>query len=245
MTRTPVGIAFATLLATAAFAQTSTTPRRTATHRPSKATSSAGEKPAAVPVNPADNPPNVPPVEGSPKPLYALRYVDSVVGTGDLASPRKWYSVRYTGWLTDGTKFDSSEDHPGKPFAFPYGARRVILGWDTGFEGMRVGGKRRLYIPYQLAYGEAGRPGIPPKADLIFDLELVAISDTDPNAAPEPTATQPPDSIPTTPPDTPPGTPPDTTKLPADSADPTKPTSASPPPSSNPRKPQTTPPPPK
>jgi len=241
MTRTPVGIALATLLATAAVAQTSATSspastpisRRPAAHRPSKATSSTAEKTAAVPVNPADNPPNVPPVQGSPKPLYALRYVDTVVGTGDPAVPRKWYTVRYTGWLTDGTKFDSSYDHPGQEsFAFPYGARRVILGWDTGFEGMRVGGKRRLYIPYQLAYGESGRTGIPPKADLIFDLELVAMSDTDPAAAP-PTPTE--SATP----------PPDTTKPATEPVDPTKPTSATPPPSSNPSKPQNAPTPPK
>lgn len=222
MTRTPAGVALAAILTTAALAQTSTSARRPATHRRAAATPSSATKPVAAPANPADNPPNVPRIEGTPKPLYPpIRYVDILIGTGDLAPPRKWYSVRYTGWFTDGTKFDSSEDHPGKPFAFPYGARRVIIGWDTGFEGMRVGGKRRLYIPYQLAYGEPGRPGIPPKADLIFDLELVAISDTDPNAAPDPAASQPPDTAP------------DATKPAAEPADPTKPTSTSPPPSSN------------
>jgi peptidylprolyl isomerase len=96
--------------------------------------------------------------------------------------------VRYTGWLTDGTKFDSSNDHPGaEPIVFPYGARRVIPGWDTGFEGMRVGGKRRLYVPYQLAYGDSGHPPvIPSKANLIFDVELVSQSDTPPQEKPEP-----------------------------------------------------------
>ncbi|PMY18315.1 peptidylprolyl isomerase, partial [Pseudomonas sp. FW305-3-2-15-A-R2A1] len=84
--------------------------------------------------------------------LYALRYIDIEVGTGPLAETRKFYTVHYTGWLTDGTKFDSSHDHPGgEPIVFPYGGRRVIPGWDTGFEGMHIGGKRRLYIPYQLA----------------------------------------------------------------------------------------------
>ncbi len=231
MTRTPAGIALAAILTTAALAQnptaqTPTTARKPAPHRAAATHTTAGRSAATVTTaNPADNPPNVPPVEGSPKPLYALRYIDTVIGSGALAPPQKFYTVRYTGWLTDGTKFDSSDDHPGKPFAFPYGARRVILGWDTGFEGMHVGGKRRLYIPYQLAYGEAGRPGIPPKADLIFDLELVAVSDTDPNTAPEPAASQPAE----------------TTKPPADSADPTKPTSTSPPPSSNPSTPQSNP----
>jgi peptidylprolyl isomerase len=135
-------------------------------------------------INPADNPPNVPKVEGASKNLYALRYIDVQIGTGELAKARQYYTVHYTGWLPDGTKFDSSHDHPGnEPIVFPYGARQVIAGWDTGFEGMHVGGKRRLYIPYQLAYGESGRPPvIPPKANLIFDIELVAQSDTPPQA---------------------------------------------------------------
>lgn len=173
-------------ITTASVAQTTTTPAKkttTATHH----TTTAAAKPAAPAANPADNPPGVPKVEGTPKPLYALRYIDITVGTGELAVPRRYYTVHYTGWLTDGTKFDSSYDHPGaKPFPFPYGARQVIPGWDTGFEGMHVGGKRRLFIPYQLAYGESGRPPvIPPKADLIFDIELVSQSETDPRLAPE------------------------------------------------------------
>jgi peptidylprolyl isomerase len=126
-------------------------------------------------------------VHGCPKLGYALTYVDTRIGTGDLALPKKWYTVQYTGYLaTDGTKFDSSYDHPDKkPITFPYGAHRVIPGWDTGFEGMRIGGKRRLYVPYQLAYGEIGRPPvIPPKSELIFDIELVSQSDTPPPQPP-------------------------------------------------------------
>ncbi len=116
-------------------------------------------------------------VNGTPQTLFALRYIDTLIGTGPLAVPRKWYTVHYTGWLEDGTTFDSSVDR-GEPITFPYGARQVIAGWDTGFEGMRVGGKRRLFIPYQLAYGEAGRPPvIPAKAMLIFDVELIGMSD--------------------------------------------------------------------
>jgi peptidylprolyl isomerase len=133
--------------------------------------------------------PNIPKVPGISKPLYTLKYIDTVVGTGPLAETHKWYTVRYTGWLTDGTKFDSSFDHPGgEPITFPYGARRVIMGWDTGFEGMHVGGKRRLFVPYQLAYGELGHPPvIPAKANLIFDVELVSMSDNPPESpAPAP-----------------------------------------------------------
>jgi peptidylprolyl isomerase len=172
-------------LTTAATAQTTTTttPKKPVVHH----TTTAAAKPAAPVANPADNPPGVPKVEGTPKPLYALRYVDTVIGTGPLAEPRKFYTVHYTGWLTDGTKFDSSIDR-GTPITFPYGAHQVIPGWDTGFQGMHVGGKRRLYIPYQLAYGEAGRPPvIPAKSDLIFDIELVDQSDTPPQPKPAPT----------------------------------------------------------
>jgi peptidylprolyl isomerase len=150
--------------------------------------------------------PSLPAGLGCPKILYALTYVDLKVGTGELAQPHQFYTVHYTGYLTDGTKFDSSYDHPGgEPITFPYGAHRVIPGWDTGFEGMHVGGKRRLFIPYQLAYGEAGRPPvIPPKAELIFDVELVSQSDTPP-APPPGSQVIPPQGRPTSPP---PGTPP-------------------------------------
>jgi peptidylprolyl isomerase len=122
------------------------------------------------------NPPGTPAVTGSVQSAYTLHYVDTRVGTGELAAPGKLYSVHYIGWLLDGTKFDSSYDR-GKPYEFTQGERRVIAGWDTGFEGMRVGGKRRLYIPYQLAYGEIGTGPIPAKAALVFDVELVAQSD--------------------------------------------------------------------
>ena len=121
--------------------------------------------------------------KGPSTPMYTLRYVDLVPGTGDPVKVPGYVTVKYTGWTTDGKKFDSSDDHPGQePITFLVGARRVIAGWDTGFEGMRVGGKRRLIIPWQLAYGEEGRPPvIPPKADLIFDIEVVGESDTPPN----------------------------------------------------------------
>jgi peptidylprolyl isomerase len=114
------------------------------------------------------------------KTAFALKYQDIEVGTGPLAEPLKLYKVKYTGWLAaDGKKFDSSEDHPGKePIQFPQGRGRVIPGWDQGFEGMKIGGKRRIFIPWQLAYGAAGRaPVIPGKSDLVFDVELVDVTD--------------------------------------------------------------------
>src|SRR5271170_7495738 len=153
----------------------------------------------------ATTPPNIPKVVGLPKPLYTLRYIDTKIGTGVPAEERKYYTVHYTGWLTNGTKFDSSFDHPGgEPITFPYGAHRVIMGWDTGFQGMHVGGKRRLFVPYQLAYGESGRPPvIPAKANLIFDVELVSMSDTPPQPKTPPAAPTAPESpqktVPTTP----------------------------------------------
>lgn len=177
------------LLLAAAMAATA----QTATHK-APATPPHAAAPARTAVPDAAPVSGIPAVPGVPKALYTLRYIDTVIGTGPLAEPQKWYTVRYTGWTADGTKFDSSYDHPGgEPITFPYGARRVITGWDTGFEGMHVGGKRRLFIPYQLAYGETGRPPvIPAKADLIFDIELVSMSDTPPEPpAPSAPATQP------------------------------------------------------
>ena len=140
----------------------------------------------------------IPRVSGDVRTAFALRYIDLARGTGDPTQPRKCFYAHYTGWLTNGTKFDSSRDtmpngQPRSPIAFPQGARRVIAGWDAGFEGMQVGGRRRLFIPYQLAYGELGRPPvIPPKAELIFDVELMAVADTLTSASPPPTTTAPP-----------------------------------------------------
>lgn len=197
-------------------AQTATTAKKPATRRTTTAARAPKSTPKAATVvpaaNPADNPASVPKVEGTPKPLYALRYIDTVIGTGPVAEARKFYTVHYTGWLTDGTKFDSSVDR-GSPITFPYGARQVIPGWDTGFEGMHVGGKRRLFIPYQLAYGESGRPPvIPAKADLIFDIELIDMSDTPPQPKPAPAP------VPETKPSTDPAAKPPTDTAPAGSA---------------------------
>lgn len=134
----------------------------------------------------------IPHVDGKPFTAFALQEIDIAQGTGAPALPKKCFYANYTGWLTNGKKFDSSLDpgpdgKPRDPISFPQGGRRVIAGWDAGFEGMRVGGKRRLIIPYQLAYGEVGRPPlIPAKSELIFDVELMAVADTLPRTEPVP-----------------------------------------------------------
>lgn len=124
-------------------------------------------------------PASIPPAPGAIHTQYTMRYIEVAMGTGALAEAGKVFSVHYTGWLVDGTQFDSSREK-GKPLSFEQGKRKVIPGWDAGFEGMRVGGKRRLIIPYQLAYGEKGRGKIPPKAELIFDVELMDVQDAPP-----------------------------------------------------------------
>ncbi len=105
----------------------------------------------------------------------ALQVVDLKVGVGAEAVPGKAVAVHYVGTLEDGTKFDSSRDR-GQPFVFGLGARQVIAGWDEGVKGMKVGGLRKLIIPSDMAYGDAGIPGvIPPKATLIFEVELLEV----------------------------------------------------------------------
>lgn len=152
-------------------------------------------------------PAGIPPARGIVKTAFALRYQDVALGTGPDAEPGKMFKVHYTGWLAaDGRKFDSSYDHrppvmdkenkpvlgdDGKPklgdpqpLIFPQGYGRLIPGFDQGVAGMKIGGKRRIFIPWQLAYGAKGRPGpdaahpgIPEKADLIFDVELLGVAD--------------------------------------------------------------------
>ena len=105
-----------------------------------------------------------------------LKYVVTEAGTG-TEKPAKGQSVtaHYTGYLLDGSKFDSSVDR-GTPFDFPLGAGRVIKGWDEGVAGMKVGGQRTLIIPADMGYGERGAGGvIPPNATLIFDVELLGV----------------------------------------------------------------------
>ncbi|MDE3201925.1 MAG: FKBP-type peptidyl-prolyl cis-trans isomerase [Acidobacteriota bacterium] len=152
-------------------------------------------------------PPGVPVVHGVVKTAFALRYQDYKVGTGAAAEPGKLVKVFYTVWIaSDGRLLDSTDQHreelkdaegkpeldaDGKPklgepqpFVFMLGMTHLIPGFAEGFEGMRVGGKRRLFIPWQLAYGASGKPGpdaahpgVPPKADLIFDIELLDATD--------------------------------------------------------------------
>jgi FKBP-type peptidyl-prolyl cis-trans isomerase FkpA len=115
-------------------------------------------------------------VTGQPTTMPSgLQYWDIVIGTGATAVPGKAVSVHYTGWLTNGTKFDSSLDR-GQPFVFSLGEGQVIQGWDEGIAGMKVGGKRQLRIPPALGYGSSGANGvIPPDATLIFDVELLGV----------------------------------------------------------------------
>lgn len=104
-----------------------------------------------------------------------LKYVDLKVGDGASPKTGQRVFVHYTGWLTDGTKFDSSVDR-GQPFSFPLGKGQVIKGWDEGVATMKVGGKRKLTIPPSLGYGAGGYPPvIPASATLIFDVELLDI----------------------------------------------------------------------
>ena len=106
-----------------------------------------------------------------------LIYVDLSEGEGEAAQAGQRVSVHYTGWLTDGTKFDSSKDR-NEPFNFPVGVQYVIAGWDEGVQGMRVGGVRKLTIPPNLGYGARGAGGvIPPHATLVFEVELLDVSE--------------------------------------------------------------------
>jgi FKBP-type peptidyl-prolyl cis-trans isomerase FkpA len=107
-----------------------------------------------------------------------LHIEDLTVGQGRQAKGAgQFVTVHYTGWLSDGSKFDSSYDH-GEPFGFPLDTGYVIKGWDEGVKGMREGGKRRLTVPPQLGYGAQGAGGvIPPNATLTFEVELIEVSE--------------------------------------------------------------------
>lgn len=196
------------LMATTVAAASAQTAAKPAPHATAKPAATAGKAASSTGVTlPAGVPAETGPVETA----FSLHYQDYQIGTGAEAEPGKTYKVHYTGYLgangrpDDGHKFDSSYDHrnpvmdkdgkpvlgedgkpklgDAQPFSFPQGYGRLIPGFDQGVTGMKIGGKRRIFIPWQLAYGARGRPGpdaahpgIPAKADLIFDVELLDVT---------------------------------------------------------------------
>jgi hypothetical protein len=130
-------------------------------------------------IDPAAPAAGIPPISGDAQVVTTdsgLRYIDIEVGTGAAIENGQTATVNYTGWLTNGTQFDSSLNPGRTPFQFPVGAQRVIAGWDEGVGSMNVGGKRRLIIPAELGYGDrgSGSGSIPPGAVLIFDVEVLS-----------------------------------------------------------------------
>jgi len=128
---------------------------------------------------PAGPPFSIDAAEWKPLGNEGLKVWDVKEGTGEPCPPGATVTIHYTGWLTNGTVFDSTKPElsprptDGKPATWPL--TRLILGWREGIPGMKSGGIRRLYIPYMLGYGEGGYPpNIPPKADLLFEIELIA-----------------------------------------------------------------------
>ena len=108
--------------------------------------------------------------------MSGLEIEDQIVGDGEEAVAGQTVEVHYTGWLTDGTKFDSSHDRD-QTFSFKLGGGQVIAGWDQGVAGMKIGGARKLTIPPEMGYGERGAGGvIPPNATLVFKVELIGLS---------------------------------------------------------------------
>lgn len=180
--------------------------------KPATSTARTATRPAAR--TSSRLPAGIPPVHGVIHTAFSLKYQEIKIGTGPLAEPNKIYHVQYTGYIAaTGVKFDSSYDHrppvmkdgkpvlgpDGKPelgepipLVFPQGFGRLIPGFDQGFAGMHVGGKRRIFVPWQLGYGTREipahgpeHPAIPAKSDLIFDVELLSVTDM-------PTMTRPP-----------------------------------------------------
>lgn len=106
--------------------------------------------------------------------MSELKIEDLVIGEGKTCVKGALITTQYTGWLEDGSEFDSSYSR-GKPFQCVIGSRRVIAGWDQGLMGMKVGGKRKLWVPAQLGYGERAVGSIPPNANLVFEIELLEV----------------------------------------------------------------------
>ena len=191
----------------AAIAQTAAKPATTTTKPSATAAKPAAASPAGAGAAVVKYPAGKKAEPGIKKTLFALTVQDLKVGTGPEAEPMKMYKVKYTGWRrADGVVFDSWDQHPapvlgedGKPVmgedgkpktkapepaSFPVGIGRMIPGFDQGFAGMRVGGVRRIFVPWQLGYGSRAlpdrgpdHPGIPAKSDLVFEVELVGIGD--------------------------------------------------------------------
>ncbi len=145
-----------------------------ATPSPAGTATAGSPAPARTPTPAANATPGPITLENPTVTASGLRYQDLVVGTGPAPQQGQRATVHYTGYFTDGRKFDSSLDR-GQPFTFVLGVGQVIKGWDEGVATMNVGGKRLLYIPANLAYGSRGQGPIPPNTDLIFEVELLDI----------------------------------------------------------------------
>jgi peptidylprolyl isomerase len=199
---------FSLLPVAAALAVTLPAQAQTTTPKPAAPAAHASTTTAASAA--AKLPPGVLPAHGIMKTSLALKYQDIKLGTGPLGKEQQMWHVKYKGWrAADGVVFDAWDQHPqpvigpdGKPvmgpdkkpqmgepqpLEFPHGVGRMIPGFDLAVEGMRVGGKRRIYVPWALAYGYRAmpdrgpdHPGIPAKSDLVFDVELVSVSDMPP-----------------------------------------------------------------
>jgi len=157
-----------TVALVAAFATSGCTSPPKATAPEPATQSEAAPEPQAAEIAPASAP--------AAEAATALKIEDVKVGKGAEAKTGDLVTVNYSGYLTDGTKFDSSLNPGRQPFQFTIGQGRVIAGWEQGFAGMKVGGKRKLTIPPEMGYGPQGSGAIPPNATLVFDVELLGVN---------------------------------------------------------------------